>query len=115
MQTIIQVVCTPGISLRDSIAKDRRLGDDDFEVIEEKRTGRNPGWTTIKSVYPDRQGSIKIQWLDSADILLCRVINKGGGKPNLIVGDFVDYLLKRYPRRLRSVTILPGRTASRGT
>jgi hypothetical protein len=33
--------------------------------------------------------------------------SKGAGTPDLIVGEFVTYLLRRYRRRLKFITILP--------
>jgi hypothetical protein len=36
------------------------------------------------------------------------VVNKGRGKPNLIIGDFVNYLLRRHNRRVKFITVLPG-------
>jgi hypothetical protein len=108
MQTVIQVVCKkPSNSLRDAIINDKKLGDDEFQVKEAMRPGRSPGWTKITSTATGRQGSINIQWIDSTNMLICRVINKGDGKPNLIVGDFVDYLLRRHGRRLKFIMILP--------
>ncbi len=107
MQTVIQIVCKRGVSLRESIANDKKLADDHFQVKEIRRPGRNPGWTKIVSTWPDRQGSINIEWIDSTNMLICRVINKGAGTPNLIVGDFVDYLLRRHRRRLKFLMVLP--------
>jgi hypothetical protein len=51
---------------------------------------------------------MNIQWDGATNILTCRVINRGSGRPNLIIGDFVDYLLSRYRRRIKLVTVLPG-------
>ena len=92
MQTIIQIVCKPGGSLRDEISSDSKLEDHGLLVTKEKQLGRDPGWTKIKSTFPERQGTINLEWLDSTNMLSCRVINKRTGRPNLIVGDFVDYL-----------------------
>ena len=35
-------------------------------------------------------------------------MNKGSGKPNLIIGDFVNYLLQRQRRRIKLITVFPG-------
>lgn len=51
--------------------------------------------------------SINIQWNGAPKVLSCRVVNKGSGKPNLIIGDFVNYLFQRDRRRIRLVTVLP--------
>jgi hypothetical protein len=40
-------------------------------------------------------------------VLLCRVVTRGSGKPNLIIGDFVDYLLRRFARRIEAINIIP--------
>ena len=108
MQTVVQVVCTRGRSLRDAIANDRRLAGHDLEVIQEKKPGRSPGWTKVRTRESHRGGSMNIQWDGATNILTCRVINRGTGRPNLIIGDFVDYLLSCYRRRIKLVTVLPG-------
>jgi hypothetical protein len=55
-----------------------------------------------------RRGSMNIQWDGATAILTCRGINRGSGRPNLIIGDSVEYLLSRYPRRIKLVNVLPG-------
>lgn len=40
-------------------------------------------------------------------MLLCRVVNKGGGTPELVLGDFVAYLLRYYRRRITVINIVP--------
>jgi hypothetical protein len=107
MQTLVQVVCTPGPSLRDAIANDRRLDIHDFEVLVERKAGRAPGWTKLRSRAEGRRGSINIQWNAATRVLSCRIVNRGSGRPNLITGDFVDYLLQRHRRRVKLVTVLP--------
>lgn len=61
----------------------------------------------MKSQVEDRRGSINVQWNAATKVLSCRVVNKGSGKPNLIIGDFVDYLLQRHRRRIKLITLLP--------
>ena len=108
MQTLVQVICTPGLSVRDAIANDRKLSAHDFEIVLERKAGRSPGWTKLRSHAEGRRGSINIQWSAATRVLSCRVVNKGSGKPNLIIGDFVDYLLQRHRRRIKVITVLPG-------
>ena len=108
MQTLVQVICTPGASLRDAIANDRKLDVHWFEVLLERKAGRSPGWTKLRSRAPGRRGSINIQWNGATRVLSCRVVNKGRGKPNLIIGDFVNYLLRRHNRRVKLIAVLPG-------
>lgn len=108
MQTLVQVICTPGPSLRDAIANDPKLDARQFELLLERKAGRSPGWTKLRSRAEGRRGSINIQWSSATKVLSCRVVNKGLGKPNLIIGDFVDYLLQRHRRRIKLITVLPG-------
>ena len=108
MQTVVQVVCSRGHSLRDAIANDRKLTRHDLEVMQEKKPGRSPGWMKVRSTESNRGGSMNVQWDAATSILTCRVINRGSGRPNLIIGDFVDYLLSRHRRRIKLVTVLPG-------
>ena len=107
MQTLVQVNCTPGASLRDAIANDRKLDAHWFEVSLERKAGRSPGWTKLRSRAPGRRGSINIQWNGATRVLSCPTVNKGPGKPNLIIGDFVNYLLRRHNRRVKLITVLP--------
>ena len=107
MQTLVQVICSPGTSLRDAIANDAKLYGYGFEIVRERKAGRSPGWTKLRSWVKGRCGSLNIQWSSATKILTCRVINKGSGKPNLVIGDFVNYLLQRHRRRIRHVVVLP--------
>jgi len=105
LQTLVQVVCTPGSSVRDAIANDVRLGDHYLEVVLERKAGRFPGWTKLRSRAPGRRGTINLQWNGATRVLSCRVVNRGSGKPNLIIGDLVNYLLRRHRRRVKSITV----------
>lgn len=107
MQTLVQVICTPGPSVRDAIADDAKLAAHGLEVLLERKAGRSPGWTKLRSRAWGRKGTINIQWNGAAKVLSCRVVNKGSGKPNRIIGDFVDYLLQRHRRRITLITVLP--------
>ncbi len=108
MQTLVQAICTPGPSVRDAIANDAKLSDHHFEIVLERKIGRSPGWTKLRSRAEGRRGSINIQWNAATKVLSCRVVNKGAGKPHLIIGDFVEYLLQRCRRRIRLIMVLPG-------
>ena len=108
MQTVVQVVCSRGRSMRDAIANDRRLGKHGLEMVQEKKPGRSPGWAKVKTTEGDGSGSMNVQWDGSTNILTCRVLNRGSGRPNLIIGYFVDYLLARFRRRIKLVSVLPG-------
>jgi len=107
VQTLVQVICSPGRSVRDAIANDVKLESHNFEVVRERKAGRSPGWTKLRSRAEARRGSINIQWNAAAKVLSCRVVNKGSGKPNLIIGDFVDYMLQRHRRRVKFITVFP--------
>jgi hypothetical protein len=107
VQTLVQVVCTPGLSVRDAIANDPKLPKHEFEIVLERKAGRAPGWTKLRSRAQGRRGSINIQWSAATKVLSCRVVNKGPGKPNLIIGDFVDYLLRRHRRRVKLIAVFP--------
>lgn len=107
MQILIQVICSKSRSLRQEIVKDRKLDKYGLSVSEEKRQGRLPGWSKIHSTLPDRDGAINIEWDAKTNVLFCRVITRGSGKPNLIIGDFVDYLLRRFTLRIKTINIIP--------
>jgi hypothetical protein len=107
MQILIQVVCSKGRSLRQEIVKDGKLDKYGLSVSEEKRPGRPHGWAKVHSTGYDRHGAINIEWDAKTNVLLCRVVTRGAGKPNQIIGDFVDYLLRKFPRRVMAINIIP--------
>jgi len=108
MQVLVQAVCSVGPSVRDAVAKDARIGKYHLEVIQQKRPGRPHGWTKIRSTKPDRFGAINVEWDADTSVLICRVVTRGH-RPNLIIGDFVDYLLGRHGRRIQALNIIPRR------
>jgi hypothetical protein len=108
MQTVIHIHCRSGKSLREAVAKDPRLEAHMLRVAKQRQPGRSPGWLKLHSTEPSRQGAINIQWQSAGAVLQCRVVNRGTGKPNLIVGDFLDYVLACFHKRVRAITILPG-------
>ena len=107
MQILVQVVCTRGPSLRDAIAKDGRLDRHLLRVSEQKRSGRSHGWTKVHSTEPGRRGAINLAWDANTNLLLARVITRGPGKPSLIIGDFVHFLMSRYRKRIQAINIIP--------
>ena len=108
MQTLVQVVCTPGLSVRDAIANDAKLDAHDFEILLERKAGRAPGWTKMAKpgVWSLRHDQHSVE--RGHQVLSCRVVNRGSGKPDLIIGDFVNYLLQRQRRRIKLITVFPG-------
>ena len=109
MQTIVQVVCTPGRSVRDAIARHRRIGEHGLVVSAQKNPERAHGWTKLHSNRPGVRGAINVQWNADARILLARVITRGKGEPGPIIADFVDFLLTRLARRVECINIIPRR------
>jgi hypothetical protein len=107
MQILVQAICSRGPSLRDAIAKHPRLESHLLKVTQQKRPDRSRGWTKVHSTEKDRHGAINIEWDADTNILLARVITRGKGKPNLIIGDFVDFLLRRFSRRIQAINIIP--------
>lgn len=107
MQTIVHVYCTSGQSLREKIASDGRLEDHKLQVTKEQKPGRAPGWLKVRRTMSERRGAVNIEWDASTAVLKCRVVNRGSGRPNFIVGDFIEYLLACHRLRLRAVVIVP--------
>ena len=107
MQVLVQVVCKRGPSMRDAVANSPQLKNHNLQVIEKKRPGRSRGWTKVRSTEPRRHGAINVEWDADTNILVSRVITKGRGKPNLIIGDFVDFLLRRFSSRIQAINIIP--------
>ena len=109
MQLLVQVVCTPGKSLRESIAKHPKISQHGLVVSQQKNPERSNGWMKLHSTRPDRDGAINVQWDSNASILVARVVTRGKGDPSLIAGDFVAFLLRRFKRRVHSINLVPPR------
>jgi|ERR1035437_1761062 hypothetical protein len=108
MQTLIHIYCTKGSSLREGMTNDRRLEGHLLQVVNKQQPGRAPGWMKLRSTEPDRRGAINIEWDSSSAVLKCRIVNRGSGKPHLIVGDFLEYILGCHKKRVRTIAIIPG-------
>jgi len=105
VQTVMHVTCTKGRSLRSLIGNEvQKLASCSLEVKAEK-TNRNPGWMKIKGTDDGSRGALNISWNASTKTLTCRIVNRGAGKPNLILGNFVDFLLRYYGTRIRLINI----------
>ncbi|MEP6591828.1 MAG: hypothetical protein ABJC19_11650 [Gemmatimonadota bacterium] len=107
MQTLVQIICTRGPSLRDGIVNDAKLAAHQLCVVEKQRSGRSKGWAKLHSTAPDRRGALNIEWDAATSILLCRIVNRGAARPHLILGDFIDYIFHRHRRRIEAVNIVP--------
>ncbi len=109
MQVLVQVVCSKGRSLRDAIGTHPKLDRHHLKVTEHQRPGRPHGWSKVRSTSADRHGAINLEWDADTCLLLCRVITRGKGRPNLIIGDFVEFLLRRFKSRIQTINIVPRR------
>jgi hypothetical protein len=107
MQTIVQVVCSRGKSLRDLIVNDSKLSRFKLAVYKKQQPGRPRGWAKVYGTAPERHGALNVQWHADTRIMVCRVINRGAGRPGLILGDFIAYLFSRHHHRIKSVNIIP--------
>lgn len=107
MQTLIHVVCTPGVSLRDRMGRDRkRLAAFGLQLSEQKRMSRRHGWSKLHGTKPEHGGAINVHWDRAATALVCRVVTRTGD-PGPITGDFVGYLMTRFRERIQTLTIVP--------
>lgn len=106
MQTLVQVICTKGGSMRDEIANNVNLEKSSLEISEMKRQGRRHGWTKVHSTLPDRAGAINIEWDADTNILICRIVTRGKRKPGLTIGDFIGFLLDNFKKRIIAINII---------
>ena len=102
MQILIHALCSKGESLREAIANDTRLEKHQLLKVREKQAGRAPGWMKLRSAT-SAAGVLNIEWYPQSSVLSARVITRGSGRPSPIVGDFVNYLLRRHGRRVRTI------------
>jgi hypothetical protein len=101
MQILIHALCSKGASLREAIAKDAQLGRYGLEKLREKQPGRAPGWMKLRSGREAR-GVLNIEWHPQSSMLSARVITRSG-KPSQVVGDFINYLLRRHGGRVKTI------------
>ena len=76
-------------------------------VPKKQKTGRQNGWAKIRSTRAHHWGALNVEWDCDTRILLCRVINRREGSPELTLGDFVAYLLRYYRGRITLINIVP--------
>ncbi len=107
MQILIQTICTRGRSLREAIVNDPRIDRHDLEVVHQKRPGRPRGWAKLRSTRPGRHGAINLEWDADAGVLVSRLVTRARRRPDLVIGDFIDYLFARHARRIQAVNIIP--------
>lgn len=107
MQTLVQVVCSKGKSLRGVIVNDPKLMKFGLEIQKKQKPGRRHGWAKVRSKEAGRRGALNLEWDADTSILLCRVVNRGAGRPNRVLGDLVTYLFEKCSNRIEAVNILP--------
>jgi hypothetical protein len=107
MQSVIQVTCYRGGSLREALANDTHLEKYNLTVLRQKTPGRSPGWAKLHSTDPDIPGAINLEWDPATKILLARIVTKGSNTADRITGDFIAYLIRRHRKKIRSILILP--------
>ena len=81
-----------------------------FEPVSGRHSqiGEAPGLIQVlQRPARDPFDAAQLRQLAITSILLARVITRGLGRPNLIVGDFVDFLLKRFRSRIQAINIIP--------
>lgn len=102
MQILIHALCSKGASLREAIANDVRLEKHHLLKVREKQAGRAPGWMKLRSATT-AAGVLNIEWHPQSSVLSARVITRGSGPPSQIVGDFINYLLRRHGSRVKAI------------
>ena len=103
-QIVVQVLTSLPRSLRDTINRDDKLENFNLRV-EYKKAARSNGWSKLHSTRGGH-GAINVHWEGAAKMLICRVVTRGG-KPDLIIADFIHYLLARYGKKIESINIIP--------
>jgi hypothetical protein len=109
MQTLIQVLASKSGSLRQKIVNDGRLKNCNLSVSREKKKGRTHGWAKIHSEAEEGYGAINMEWYGRSRMLICRVITRNSSRKsaNVLIADFIRYLLAYHGGSIQSVNILP--------
>jgi len=105
MQTVIQVLCTGGVSLRQTIADDQEgLEQFQLKLGRQRIANGHPGWTEVRG-RGNTWAALKISWDMPTTTLTCRVASRRLARPHPIASKFVDFLLYRYSERIKAVSI----------
>ncbi|HET6680856.1 MAG TPA: hypothetical protein VFG84_06615 [Gemmatimonadaceae bacterium] len=107
MQTLVQVFCSRGPSLREAIARDGRLEKFGLQVVKMHQPGRSPGWLKLSSTRRGGRGVVNIEWDADTRLLTCRMVTRGVALPATLLSDFLNYLLSRRGGRIRAVMVIP--------
>lgn len=107
MQTLIQVFCKGNSgSIRKKIQNDENNLDDYYlQVVNKKNYYRADGWLKLKA-KGGINGTLNIKWDSKINVLETRVVNRGQGKPDEIIGQFVSYIFGRYSRNIKAIHIV---------
>jgi len=108
MQSVIQVTCYRGGSLREAVANDKRLQKYNLAVSRQKTPGRSPGWAKLHGTDPGVHGAINLEWDPATKTLMARIVTKGKSTPDRIIGQFIAYLMRRHRTKIRAILLLPG-------
>ena len=108
MQIQMQALAKRGrgrsISLRTRVTQDLdRRQHDRLYVVKSKDLERKPGWAKIKAEGAD--GVINLSWDSNCHMLTARAISRGGNRPHDLLAIFVQYLIERHGRRIRSINL----------
>ena len=109
MQTVLQVICSGGKSLRDEIENDPHLVSYELKVHSQHKRGRNPGWAKLRATKSHHRGSVNVEWHVNTATLVCRVINKGTARPTHVVGNLMKYLFENHGGRVKAIIVLASR------
>jgi len=104
MQTMIQVFSKEPKSLRTQVVNDPQLGKFGLIVSARRKKGRPKGWAKLCMSGSD--GVINIEWHAASQMLICRVVTKGG-EPHDISGAFIRFLLAQLSEQIASIQIQP--------
>lgn len=106
MQTVVEVVCSKGPSLRKLIVHDDQLHTHELKLESQQRLHRPDGWAKLRGTHPHQPGALNIEWHSRTATLVCRVVNKGDARPSGILGSFINYLFDKHRERVKAVIIL---------
>ena len=104
MQIQCQVLMRSGGSLRAAIVNDlKKAKAPPLAVEQSKNMSRPKGWAKLTS--PDLPGVINMEWIPSQRMLMVRAIAEKGNIPHALLGVFVEYVLRRYKKRIKAINI----------
>lgn len=106
MQYTLRIITKNTQSLRATINRDERsLARYELVLLQEKSNARDNGWSKLRMA--GESGVINYSWDPASSTLTARCISKKRNNPNLVMAQFIWYLMDRFQKKIHSIILVP--------